>query len=117
MIEFQGLKKSFSGKVILDGVDLAMARGEIHFVIGTSGAGKSVLLKHLVGLLEPDAGTVLVDGVDVTRYSEKQFYPIRKKCALVFQHATLFDSMSCVENVALPEALQDAGFRSARSRT
>jgi phospholipid/cholesterol/gamma-HCH transport system ATP-binding protein len=102
MIEFRGLKKSFSGKVILDGVDLTMARGEIHFVIGTSGAGKSVLLKHLVGLLEPDQGTVLVDGVDVTRFTEKQFYPIRKKCALVFQHATLFDSISCVENVALP---------------
>jgi phospholipid/cholesterol/gamma-HCH transport system ATP-binding protein len=102
MIEFKGLKKSFNGKVILDGVDLEMERGEVHFVIGTSGAGKSVLLKHLVGLLEPDAGSVWVDGVDVTRFTEKQFYAVRKKCALVFQHATLFDSMSCVDNVALP---------------
>jgi phospholipid/cholesterol/gamma-HCH transport system ATP-binding protein len=102
MIEFRDLKKSFHGKVILDGVDLSIRPGEIHFVIGTSGAGKSVLLKHLVGLLEPDAGSVHVDGVDVTHFSEKQFYPVRKKCALVFQHATLFDSMSCADNVALP---------------
>jgi phospholipid/cholesterol/gamma-HCH transport system ATP-binding protein len=102
MIEFRGLKKSFHGKVILDGVDLTIGRGEIHFVIGTSGAGKSVLLKHLVGLLEPDAGSVHLDGVDITGFTEREFYAVRKKCALVFQHATLFDSMSCIDNVALP---------------
>jgi len=102
MIEFRGLKKSFQDKVILDGVDLSISRGEIHFVIGTSGAGKSVLLKHLVGLLEPDAGSVHLDGVDITRFSEREFYDVRKRCALVFQHATLFDSMSCLDNVALP---------------
>lgn len=102
MIEFRGLKKRFGEKVILAGVDLCAEPGEVLFIIGTSGAGKSVLLKHVVGLLEPDAGEVWVDGVEVTRFSERDFFPIRKKCALVFQHATLFDSMSCRDNVALP---------------
>ncbi|HSC89217.1 MAG TPA: ATP-binding cassette domain-containing protein [Polyangiaceae bacterium] len=102
MIEFRGVSKSFGDKVILDGVDLTAGSGEILFVIGTSGAGKSVLIQHVVGLLRPDAGRVLVDGEDVTDYDEHRFYEVRKKCALVFQHATLFDSMTCAENVALP---------------
>jgi phospholipid/cholesterol/gamma-HCH transport system ATP-binding protein len=102
MIEFVDVKKRFGAQVILDGVSLTARDGEILFVIGTSGVGKSVLIKHVVGLLKPDAGSVLVDGCDVTEFTEKEFYPIRKDCALVFQHATLFDSMTCVENVALP---------------
>jgi len=102
MIEFVGVHKRFGEKVILDGVDLKADAGEILFVIGTSGAGKSVLIQQVVGLLAPDRGQVLVDGQDVTRLSEAAFYPIRMKCALVFQHATLFDSMTCAENVALP---------------
>jgi phospholipid/cholesterol/gamma-HCH transport system ATP-binding protein len=102
MIEFVDVKKRFGVKVILDGVSLTAQDGEILFVIGTSGVGKSVLIKHVVGLLKPDAGRVLVDGSDVTDFSEKEFYPVRKDCALVFQHATLFDSMTCLENVALP---------------
>jgi phospholipid/cholesterol/gamma-HCH transport system ATP-binding protein len=102
MIEFAGLKKAFGSKIILDGVSLTAGSGEILFIIGTSGVGKSVLIKHIVGLIQPDSGTIHVDGEDVTRLSERQFYPIRKKCAMVFQHATLFDSMTCAENVALP---------------
>ncbi len=102
MIEFTDLKKAFGPKVILDGVSLHAESGEILFVIGTSGVGKSVLIKHVVGLLEPDSGSIRVDGVEVTTLSESEFYPVRKKCAMVFQHATLFDSMTCAENVALP---------------
>lgn len=102
MIEFVDLKKAFGPKVILDGVSLDARSGEILFIIGTSGVGKSVLIKHVVGLLEPDSGSIKVDGVEVTHLSEHEFYPIRKKCAMVFQHATLFDSMTCAENVALP---------------
>jgi phospholipid/cholesterol/gamma-HCH transport system ATP-binding protein len=102
MLEFRGVHKRFGDKVILDGVDLAAGSGEILFIIGTSGAGKSVLIQHVVGLLKPDAGRVLVDGQDVTDLSEAEFYAVRKKCALVFQNATLFDSMTCAENVALP---------------
>lgn len=102
MIEFNEVRKRFGPKVILDGVTLTAQSGEILFVIGTSGVGKSVLIKHLVGLLEPDSGSIKVDGQEITNLSEKEFYPVRKKCAMVFQHATLFDSMTCEENVALP---------------
>lgn len=102
MIEFIDVKKRFGEKVILDGVTLSASKGEILFVIGTSGVGKSVLIKHVVGLLQPDSGQILVDGANVAELSEAEFYPIRKKCALVFQHATLFDSMTCAENVQLP---------------
>lgn len=102
MIEFHEVKKRFGPKVILDGVTLTAEVGEILFVIGTSGVGKSVLIKHLVGLLEPDSGSIKVDGQEVTNLTEKEFYPVRKKCAMVFQMATLFDSMTCAENVSLP---------------
>lgn len=102
MIEFREVKKRFGDKVILDGVTLTAQPGEILFVIGTSGVGKSVLIKHLVGLLAPDSGQIFVDGQEVTQLSEAEFYPVRKKCAMVFQHATLFDSMTCAQNVALP---------------
>jgi phospholipid/cholesterol/gamma-HCH transport system ATP-binding protein len=102
LIEFRGIHKNFGAKVILSGVDLTVQSGEILFVVGTSGVGKSVLIKHAVGLLAPDRGTVLVDGVQVTGKTERELSEIRKKCAMVFQHATLFDSMTCAENVALP---------------
>ena len=72
------------------------------FIIGQSGVGKSVLVKHLVGLLRPDRGRVYLDGEDITDLKEREFYRIRKRCAMVFQNSTLFDSMSLVENVALP---------------
>jgi len=102
MIEFRGIHKSFGPKVILGGVDLTVQSGEILFVVGTSGVGKSVLIKHAVGLLDPDRGSVHVDGQQVTGLAEAGLKEIRKRCAMVFQHATLFDSMTCAENVALP---------------
>ncbi|QDG54733.1 ABC transporter ATP-binding protein [Persicimonas caeni] len=101
-IEFKGIYKSFGDKHVLRGVDLTVKPGEVMFIIGQSGAGKSVLVKHLVGLLRPDRGRVYLDGVDVTDFTEKEFYPIRKRCAMVFQNSTLFDSMTLVENVMLP---------------
>lgn len=104
MIEFRTVHKAFGKKRVLDGVSFDIRKGEVFFIIGTSGAGKSVLLKHVIGLLQPDAGQVMVDGVDVTQLAERQLGPVRKKCAMVFQHSTLFDSMTCAENVALPLA-------------
>ncbi len=101
-IEFEGIYKSFGDKHVLRGVDVTVKPGEVFFVIGQSGAGKSVLVKHLVGLLRPDKGRVYLDGVDITDLSEKEFYPIRKRCAMVFQNSTLFDSMTLLENVMLP---------------
>ena len=118
-IEFTGIYKSFGDNHVLRGVDLQVDAGEVFFVIGQSGAGKSVLVKHLIGLLRPDRGRIHLDGQDVTDLKEKEFYPIRKRCAMVFQNSTLFDSMTLVENVALPirkhmgvseeEALEMAG--------
>ncbi len=101
-IHFKNLYKAFGPKHVLQGVDIEVRDGECFFVIGASGVGKSVLIKHLVGLLRPDAGDIFLDGEEVSRLSEKALYPVRKKCAMVFQNSTLFDSMSCVENVALP---------------
>lgn len=102
MIEFIDIYKSFGPKHVLRGVDLTVDKGEIMFIIGQSGAGKSVLVKHLVGLLRPDRGRVLLDGVDVTELTEAEYYPVRKRCAMVFQNSTLFDSMTLLDNVALP---------------
>ena len=101
-IVFQGIYKSFGDNHVLRGVDLSVDPGEVFFIIGQSGAGKSVLVKHLIGLLRPDEGRVYLDGQDVTDLKEKEFYPIRKRCAMVFQNSTLFDSMTLLENVALP---------------
>ncbi len=102
MIEFRGIRKSFGPKTVLNGIDLTIRDGDVQFLIGSSGAGKSVLIKHLIGLLKPDAGEIWLDGEDVSRLDEASLYRVRKVCAMVFQHATLFDSMTCAENVALP---------------
>jgi phospholipid/cholesterol/gamma-HCH transport system ATP-binding protein len=102
LIEFHDIHKRFGSRTILDGVTLKVEKGRVLYIIGTSGAGKSVLVKHLVGLIRPDAGRVYLDGQDITDLSEKGFYSVRKKCAMVFQHSTLFDSMSLLDNVLLP---------------
>lgn len=102
MIEFHDIYKSFGPKHVLRGVTLTVRKGEVMFIIGQSGAGKSVLVKHLVGLLKPDSGRVLLDGQDITHLKEKEFYAVRKRCAMVFQNSTLFDSMTLLDNVALP---------------
>jgi len=102
MISFRHVSKSFGPKAVLSDVSFDIADGEIFFIIGASGVGKSVLIKHLVGLLRADAGDIVLDGHEVSRLDEKAMFPIRKKCAMVFQHSTLFDSMTCIENVALP---------------
>jgi phospholipid/cholesterol/gamma-HCH transport system ATP-binding protein len=102
MINFRHLKKSFGPKTVINDVSFDVRDGEVFFIIGASGAGKSVCIKHLIGLMRPDEGEVLLDGEDIAQLSEEQFYRVRKKVAMVFQHSTLFDSMTCVENVALP---------------
>ncbi|MGM0574560.1 MAG: ABC transporter ATP-binding protein [Myxococcota bacterium] len=102
MIEFIDIHKSFGPKKVLQGVSITVDTGEVLYIIGASGVGKSVLVKHLVGLLRPDSGRIILDGEDITWLDEKGFYPIRKKCAMVFQNSTLFDSMSLLDNVALP---------------
>jgi phospholipid/cholesterol/gamma-HCH transport system ATP-binding protein len=102
VISFVNVKKSFGDKVVLDGVSFDVREGEVFFIIGSSGVGKSVLIKHLIGLLQPDDGQIWLDDEDVTHLDELAMYRVRKKCAMVFQHSTLFDSKTCAENVALP---------------
>jgi phospholipid/cholesterol/gamma-HCH transport system ATP-binding protein len=100
MIEVRELQKSFGGQKILDGVNLQIASGESVVIIGRSGGGKSVLLKHIIGLLQPDAGAVLIDGEDIVAMNERQLLRVRRKFGMVFQGAALFDSMTVAENVA-----------------
>ncbi|MEZ4475306.1 MAG: ATP-binding cassette domain-containing protein [bacterium] len=102
MIEFRHVSKAFGSQVVLADVSLTVHPGQIVFIIGKSGAGKSVLVKHLLGLIQADSGQILFEGQEITSFKEKDFYPLRKRCAMVFQHSTLFDSMTLVENVALP---------------
>ena len=100
MIEIRGLHKSFADKKVLQGVDLDIASGETTTIIGGSGSGKSVLFKHIIGLMKPDAGSVLVDGEDITKINEKGLYCMVDKFGLVFQSGALFDSMTVGENIA-----------------
>jgi phospholipid/cholesterol/gamma-HCH transport system ATP-binding protein len=102
MISFRNVKKTFGTKTVLRGVSFDVQPGEVFFIIGASGVGKSVLIKQLIGLIRPDEGEIWLEDAEVSRLSEEQMYPVRKRCAMVFQHSTLFDSMTCAENVALP---------------
>lgn len=101
MVVFEGVEKSFDDLHVLRGVDLAIPRGQTTAIIGGSGCGKSVLLKHIIGLLKPDKGRVLVEGADVTRMSIQELNEVRKKIGMVFQNSALFDSMSVAENLAI----------------
>ncbi len=102
MIQAKDLRKSFGNLAVLSGVDLEVRDGETLVIIGRSGGGKSVLLKHLCGLLQPEEGQVIVDGVDLDGLSEQALAPIRKKFGVLFQGAALFDSMTVFDNVAFP---------------
>ncbi|MFZ1281543.1 MAG: ABC transporter ATP-binding protein [Ignavibacteriaceae bacterium] len=102
MIEIKDLHKSFGSKKVLQGVNLTIEKGETLVVIGRSGCGKSVLIKHIVGLLQPDSGFVKVEGKIVGDLEEKDLYELRKNFGFLFQGAALFDSMTVEENVGLP---------------
>lgn len=102
MIEIIDLKKSFDGKKVLDGVNLTIEKGRITVIIGRSGEGKSVLIKHVIGLLKPDSGHILLDGEDITLMDERQLNIMRRRFGMLFQGAALFDSMTVEENVGFP---------------
>lgn len=101
MIEIENLYKSFKGLDVLRGVDLTIRKGESHVVIGRSGCGKSVLLKHVIGLLTPDRGDIRVDGVTLRTLDTRGLYRVRKKIGMLFQSSALFDSMTVEENISL----------------
>jgi phospholipid/cholesterol/gamma-HCH transport system ATP-binding protein len=102
MIKIVDLVKSFNGQVVLDGINLEIPTGKITVVIGKSGVGKSVLLKHIPGLLRPDRGQVIVDDVDVAQARGWALMEIRKRIAVLFQGGALFDSLTVFDNIAFP---------------
>jgi len=100
MIEVRNLKKRFGSLPVLQGVTFSVQKGEAISIIGVSGGGKSVLLKHLIGLINPDEGEVSIDGQNIAGLDERQLLPVRRKFGMLFQGAALFDSMTVEENVA-----------------
>ena len=102
MIKITGLKKYFGAKRVLDGVNLEIERGKITVIIGRSGEGKSVLIKHIIGLLRPDEGQIFLEGQEITAMKEKEFNEVRKRFGMLFQGAALFDSMTVGQNVGFP---------------
>ncbi|MHB8579504.1 MAG: ABC transporter ATP-binding protein [Ignavibacteriaceae bacterium] len=110
MIEINNLHKSFGDNKVLKGVNLTINKGETLVIIGRSGCGKSVLIKHIVGLIQPDSGFVRVEDQIVSELNVKSLYQLRKKFGFLFQGAALFDSMTVGENVSLPLDESDSGF-------
>jgi phospholipid/cholesterol/gamma-HCH transport system ATP-binding protein len=102
MIQIIELHKSFNGQKVLDGANLTIPTGRITVVIGKSGVGKSVLLKHIIGLLKPDQGQILVDGVDISTLRGRSLREYKKNFAVLFQGGALFDSLNVFENIAFP---------------
>lgn len=102
MIKITDLKKSFNSKKVLDGVNLDIEQGKITVIIGRSGEGKSVLIKHIIGLLRPDEGRIFLDDLELTSMKERDFNEVRKRFGMLFQGAALFDSMTVAENVGFP---------------
>jgi phospholipid/cholesterol/gamma-HCH transport system ATP-binding protein len=118
MIELQGVKKRFGEQIVLDGVDFIVNEGETVALLGPSGTGKSVLLKHIIGLIHPDGGAVIVDGHDVNQLKRHELTELRKRIGYVFQNGALFDSMNVHENIRLgicdPKLFRDADYVSER---
>ena len=102
IIELREVHKSFGTQKVLDGLSLKVPRGQTTVIIGRSGGGKSVILKHMIGLIKPDQGQVLVDGRDIRPLDDREINELRKRFGMLFQDAALFDSMTVFENVAFP---------------
>jgi phospholipid/cholesterol/gamma-HCH transport system ATP-binding protein len=114
LIEVRGLVKTIGQQQILRGLDLTVQKGETLVLIGPSGEGKSVLLKHLMGLMKPTAGEIFIEGQEITRLPERELSVVRRKIGFLFQNSALFDSMTVAENVAFP--LKEAGVRDKEVR-
>lgn len=108
-LEMRGIKKSFGEQEVLRGVDLDVCRGEVLVLLGGSGGGKSVLMKHMVGLLQPDEGTVTLEGKVISDLSERELSWARRKVSMMFQNGALFDSLTVGGNISFP--MQEAGIK------
>ena len=117
VIRLVGVEKTLDGKKVLNGIDLDIPRQRITAIIGLSGAGKSVMLKHMIGLIRPERGQVLVDGVDISRLSRDRLNKVRRRFGMLFQGGALFDSLTVFENVAFPlREKTDLGAEQIRER-
>src|SRR3982751_4702876 len=112
MIDVRGLMKRIGSQEILLGIDLIVAKGETLVIIGRSGGGKSVLLKHLIGLMQPDSGEIWIDDQNIIGMNERELAAVRRKIGILFQSGALFDSMTVEDNIAFP--LREAGERDSR---
>lgn len=101
-IAFQNITKKFGSRAVLSDLNLEIPRGKITFIVGKSGEGKSVTIKHIMGLLKPDVGRVIVEGQDITDFNHEQLRQYRKNFGMLFQHAALFDSLTVGQNVIFP---------------
>lgn len=99
IIEIKGLKKQLRGRNVLNGLDIDIKEGETFVLVGQSGTGKSVLLKHLTGLMEPDEGTIKIKGHEMSHASEKEWYDVRSSIGMLFQNGAIFDSMTVGQNI------------------
>jgi phospholipid/cholesterol/gamma-HCH transport system ATP-binding protein len=115
MIAYENVSITLGGRPVLKEVSLTVDPGEIFCIMGRSGVGKSVMIKQLVGLLKPDEGAIRFEGENVVDMTERELLSLRKRCGMVFQAATLFDSMSCLDNVALP-IRKHLGISASRAR-
>ncbi|HEX9191465.1 MAG TPA: ATP-binding cassette domain-containing protein [Candidatus Deferrimicrobiaceae bacterium] len=102
ILRLAGVEKTLDGRRVLDGISLEIPRNQITAIIGLSGAGKSLILKHMIGLMKPDRGQVLLDGIDINRLSRRELDGVRSRFGMLFQTGALFDSMNVFENVAFP---------------
>ena len=115
-IEVRDLHKQFGEHVVLDGITLTVERGTTFVVLGGSGSGKTVLMKHVIGLLKPDSGTVLVEGIEIAKLTGWELTEARRMFGMVFQGAALFDSMTVYDNVAFPLKERERGISAAELR-
>ncbi|MBK1855446.1 ATP-binding cassette domain-containing protein [Verrucomicrobiaceae bacterium 5K15] len=109
IISVRGLHRYFGEKHVLRGADLDIYPGETICMLGTSGGGKSVMVKHMLGLMQPDEGSVIIDGTEISQMSERKLGPVRKKVGMMFQNGALFDSMNVAQNIAFP--LREGGIK------
>ncbi|GEJ57383.1 ABC transporter ATP-binding protein [Anaeromyxobacter diazotrophicus] len=116
MIAIRDLHKSFGDHKVLDGITIDVERGTTFVVLGGSGSGKTVLMKHVIGLLKPDSGTVLVDGIEIPKLEGRELTEARRMFGMVFQGAALFDSMTVYDNVAFPLHERQRGIKPSELR-
>ena len=109
LIQVRGLHRYFGEKHVLRGVDLDIHRGQTLCMLGTSGGGKSVLVKHMLGLMRPDEGSIKIDNIEISHMNERVLGPVRRKLGIMFQNGALFDSMSVAQNIAFP--LRESGIK------